>query len=243
MSRSQPTSANNPAVRFFEWKAKHGEVQYYDKTRGEHGENVSVPLPFRFMYLDDVYQIGGGKKIGKKPHQEFIGYYSNIVKNTELKTGIFTVRDRNGVVVEGRYDDVKKESGVKLVVGLYIAFYDDDKQLQIGYLKIGGSARGEWWDFCKTHRKETGVISISRGAEETDEQGNTYYLPAFSQSTNITPETEAKAIELDNVLQEYLTSYFDRNGHTETETAAVAATVGGRFDVQAPTEELEEAPF
>jgi hypothetical protein len=249
MSRSNPSSTNSPATRFFEWKAKKGEVQYWDKTLGENGENVTVSLPFKFMYLEDVYTVGGGKKVGKKPHQEFIGYYSNAVKNTELKTGTFTVRDKNGIVTEGRYEDVKKESGVKLIVGLYIAFHDDEKQLQIGYLKITGSARGEWWDFCKTHRKETGVIAISRGAEEEDEQGNTYYLPAFSQSTNISDETEARALELDKTVQDYLTAYFAHKGDEEVvpETTGVAVAVGSRYDAQSgfnPSEENEEdLPF
>jgi hypothetical protein len=206
MSRSQPSLTQNPATRFFEYSAKHGEVRYFDKTKGEHGENVTVAMPFRFLYLDDVYQAGGGKKVGRPPKQEFIGYFSNAVK--DLKNDVLTVRNRDGIIAEGLYADVKKESGVKLIVGLYVAYHDDNKELQIGYLKLKGSSMGEWWDFCKGKNIETGVITLSRGEEMKDEDGRVYYLPAFTYGTNITDETNARAVELDVELQKYFKSYF-----------------------------------
>lgn len=236
MSRSNPT-ATNPATKFFEWSAKAGGVHYFDKALGENGENVDVPLPFKFLYLDDVYQVGGGKKIGKKPHQEFIGYYSNAVKN--LKQDTFVVRSKSGVVTEGLYEDVKKEAGVKLIVGLYIAYYDDDKNLQIGYLKLKGSAMGEWWDFTKKVKKEAGVIALFRGEEQTDEDGKTYYLPKFDQNLKVAPETDAKAVELDKTLQAYLATALTNGSQEES---ASAATVGGHHDAQAPLENFTGEP-
>ena len=38
MSRSKPNRAENPAVRFFEWKAQKGVLQYYDKANKENVE-------------------------------------------------------------------------------------------------------------------------------------------------------------------------------------------------------------
>lgn len=213
MSRSEPTQTN-PAKRFFDYSAKQGEVRYYDKSLGENGENVSVPLPFKFLYLEDVYQAGGGKKVGRGKDQHFVGYYSNAVKN--LKKDTLIVRNKEGVVTEGLYEDVKKESGVKLIVGLYIAFHDDDKNLQIGYLKLKGSAMGEWWDFAKKHNVEQGLITLTRGEECKDEDDKVYYLPGFSYSTNISDETNATAVSLDRELQTYLKAYF-ANGNKPVE--------------------------
>lgn len=211
MSRSQPT-LQNPAKRFFEWSAKHGQVRYYDKDKKE---NVDVKMPFGFLVLDQLSQIGGGKKVGHGKTKEFIGYYSNAVRRFDINTAHFIVRSKDGVVGEGKYQEVKAITGAKLVASLYIAFFDDNNVLQIGHLKLAGSGMGQWFEFGKGRNVETGRISIARGEECEDEDGRIYYLPAFSQSSELKPETEARAIELDRELQEYLTAYFNKKGWTD----------------------------
>jgi hypothetical protein len=240
MSRSNNVDLTNPAQRFFEWKARSGELTYYDKSLGENGENVTVPVPFKFLILDKVAQITGGKKIGQGKDKQFIGYFSNAIRNT--KTEKFVVRDKNGIVGEGLYENVKKITGVKFMIGLYIAFYGDNKELQIGYLKLKGCAMSAWIEFSKNHRNlYDGAFSITRGIEDEDEDGKAYYHPAFAHSTNVTTETDDLAKELDVELQEYLKAYFARNHEeavaveaVETTGFAQVATVGGRYDAQAP---------
>lgn len=214
MSRSQPT-LQNPAKRFFDWSAKNGQVRYFDKNLGDKGENVTVKMPFRFLVLDQVSQIGGGKKVGHGKDKEFIGYYSNAVRKFDINKERFIVRSKGGIVGEGTYQEVKAITGAKLVAGLYIAFYGDDQELQIGYLKLAGSAMGQWFEFGKGRNVETGVISIERGEQEEDEQGNPYFLPKYSQATNISDTTEEAAIALDKELQTYLIAYFSKKEWTD----------------------------
>ena len=256
MSRSNNVDITNPATRFFEWKARNGELTYFDKTLGDGGENVPVPIPFRFLILDKVAQITGGKKIGHGKEKQFIGYFSNAIRNT--KTEKFVVRDKHGIVGEGLYEEVKKITGVKFMIGLYIAFYNDKKELEIGYLKLKGSAMSAWIDFTKAHRNlYDGAFSVARGEADEDEDGRTYYHPLFTHHANVSAEADEQAKELDRQLQEYLTAYFARTeqiaeGVAETAEFAgpqtMTAAVGSRYDAQAPgfnpsEEDEEDLPF
>ena len=211
MSRSQP-ALQNPAKRFFDWSAKQGQIRYYDK---DEKVNIDVKMPFRFLVLDQLSQIGGGKKVGHGKDKQFIGYFSNAVRKFDINKDKFIVRSKEGIVGEGTYQEVKAITGAKLVSGLYIAYYDE-AGLQIGHLKLHGSAMGAWFEFCKGRNVETGSIAIARGEECKDEDDRIYYLPAFSQGNDIKPETEAQAIELDRELQTYLTAYFNKKDYTET---------------------------
>ncbi len=138
MSRSNQTELINPATRFMEWSGGEGVIRYFDKTLGEKGENVEVPLPFKFLVLDKVAQITGGiDRDGT-----YTGFWSNAVRNT--KTQKLVVRSKAGVEAQGLYEDIKNYPGAKFMTGLYIAYYDEDKVLQIGYLKIKGAALTAW---------------------------------------------------------------------------------------------------
>lgn len=236
MSRSNNTELVNPAVRFFDWSGADGKVQYFDKELGEKGENVEVPLPFKFLVLDRVAQITGGLDRGDK----YEGFWSNAVKN--LKTQGFVVRSKQGIEAQGLYENIKGTPGVKFMTGLYIAFYDDDKQLQIGYLKIKGAALTAWIEFTKAHRDiYQGAFGIT-GSEKCKKGTNTYYEPVFEFFSNVSDEADAMAKELDVHLQEYLTAYFANNGiaEVEAEFSGKAMAVGGQHDPQAPLARPED---
>ena len=217
MSRSNNTELVNPAIRFFDWSGQDGEVRYFDKTLGEKGQNVSVEMPFKFLALDRVAQITGG--IDR--HGSFEGFWSNAVRNT--KTQPFTVRSKAGVEVSGYYENIKNHPGVRFMQGLYIAFYDDDKQLQIGFLKLKGAALSAWFDFTKTHRNiYEGAFGITDKTKQ--KKGATvYYAPVFEHYAKVSDEADEAAKQLDQKLQEYLTSYFAQVAPEQ----AMAATANG----------------
>lgn len=227
MSRSEPTGAASPANRFFEWSAERGDLQYYNK---ETKENVSVKLPFGFLVLDEVSQVGGGTKVQGK----FDGYWSNAVK--DLNSQIITVKSKGGIVAQGLYADLKDRKGLHYVKGLYVAYYDDDKTLQIGYIKFKGSSLGAWFEFCKSHRDiYKGAFVIKSKSEVINGDKGDYYTPVFSHKNDITPETESAAIELDKEVQKYFKAYFAHKGTDESPEPAedfsgpktAAASVGG----------------
>lgn len=211
MSRSNQTELINPAQRFFGWNGQHGEIEYFDKSLGEKGENVKVAFPFKFLVLDKVSQITGGiDRSGS-----FSGFWSNAVKNT--KTQSFTVKSKQGVEAQGLYEHIKGVPGVKYMTGLYIAFYGDDGTLQIGYLKIKGAALTAWIEFTKAHRNiYEGAFGIT-GGNECKKGATTYFEPVFSHSAKVSDDADESAKELDRHLQEYLTVYFSNAGIAQAE--------------------------
>lgn len=248
MSRSNNTELINPAKRFFDWSGAEGRIQYFDKEIGEKGENVEVPIPFKFLVLDRVAQITGGIDRGGK----YEGFWSNAVRN--LKTQPLTVRSKQGIEAQGLYDQIKGTPGVKYMTGLYIAFYDEEGLLQIGYLKIKGAALTAWIEFTKLHRDiYAGAFGIT-GNNECKKGTNTYFEPTFQHYPKVSDEADEAAKELDRQLQEYLTAYFTQ----EVEQKAIAVgqqfsgepefeardedvpAVGGQYDPQTP---LEDLPF
>lgn len=211
MSRSNNTDLINPAIRFFEWSGESGNVRYFDKELGEKGENVTVELPFKFLVLDRVSQITGG--IDRNGGYE--GFWSNAVKN--LKTQSFTVRSKTGIEAQGLYEQIKGTAGVKYMSGLYIAFYDTDAILKIGYLKIKGAALTAWIEFTKKHRDiYTGAFGIADRVQ-CKKGTNTYFEPSFIHCPKVSEESDNAAIELDKHVQEYLTVYFANAGIAEVE--------------------------
>lgn len=208
MSRSNNTDLVNPAQRFFEWKGDTGSLQWYDK---EKGENQFPELPFRFLVLDILSGVTGGKTV----NGNYEGYWSNSVRNT--KTQMLVVRSKSGTVARGFYEDIKKHDGIKFQQLVYIAYYDADKNLQIGCLKLHGAAVSAWFDFRKGKDVYAGGLMIKGKSEELKNGNVKYFAPVFDSFNNLSPETEAKAVELDVHLQEYLTTYFAQAGIEEVE--------------------------
>ena len=229
MGRSAPTEITNPAQKFFEFSAEKGEIRYFDKSLGEKGENVTVPLPFQFLILERGFQIAGGRKIGPRKNQEYLGYFSNFIR--DLKTEHFLVRSKNGTEGEGVYADIKTQvNGAKLLLGLYMAFKDEDKQLQIGCLKLKGSALSEWFDFARNKNVWAGAFAIT-GREEIEGEQGKYFVPVFKQILDIPADVEAQATAFDrDILTPYFKAYFNRK--------PVAEEVGEQPEL--PTEDAEE---
>lgn len=209
MSRSNNTDLVNPAVRFFDWKGGEGILEYYDK---EKEERVTVPLPFKFLVLDRVAQVGGGTGRGN----DYQGFWSNAVRDTRKEP--FIVRTKQGIYAEGLWKDIK-DKNTSFVTGLYIAFHDEDKNLQIGYLKLKGAANSSWIDFTNKHQRDIykGVFAITD--KELDDSGPVkFYRPVFVWSDKITDETNDMALSLDEqILQPYLMAYFARTVETNGE--------------------------
>lgn len=229
MSRSNNTELINPAVKFFTWAGGKGAVEYFDKSLGEKGENVEVDLPFKFLVLDKVSQVTGG--IDRNGGYE--GFWSNSIRNTKTQT--FIVRSKQGIEVQGLYEHIKGHPGIRFMQGLYIAFYDEDQNLQIGYLKIKGAALTAWIEFTKAHRN---IYEGAFGIKDKSKQkkgSTTYYEPVFEHYAKVSDEADEMAKELDRHLQEYLTAYFAQAGIAEVEreytgqAVAAAANGGGAF--------------
>lgn len=206
MSRSQP-SLQNPAHRFFEYKAGEGSLQYYDK---EKAERVTVPLPLEFLVLDQLNTITGYSRPDKA------SYYSNEVRNSAKEE--FVIKLKGAHVVTTMY---KNEHGVvqvpkaaKYTKSIYIAFQEGGEWV-IGNIKFAGSAMTAWIEFNQKHKVEQGKVIMTKGAKVEGEQGD-YFPPAF-EYTEAKPEEDSIAITLDKALQIYLSQYLASPKNEESE--------------------------
>lgn len=201
MSLSNPTNTTtNPALRFFQWSGSQGNIKYYDKDKGE---NVFLDMPFKFIKLDTLATVTGYSDADDS------GFWSNEVRS--LKVEPLIVKTRNGVKKEGLWSEIGealKAQGAKFASSVYIAYLNDNKELELANFKFFGASIKEWIDFTNENKIKDGDTVIIDGKNNAKKGSNKYFTPTFSKVE--TTETDRKeAIKLDTELQKYLTKYFD----------------------------------
>lgn len=214
MSRSNPT-VENPATKFFEWDAKNGNIKYWDK---EQEREITVDLPFHFLMLDMLTTIKGFHNRSES------GIYSNEVRSLDqiIKVKAF----EGGLIAEGKYDNIKdtiKAAGGKFAKSIYIG-YNENGTMQIGNITFKGASLGPWIDLEKkvgrrTLEEKAVVITDSRH----ESNGSIEYEVPVMKVRNVKPESNKRAIALDEKLQEYLekkTDHVDLPSEEETEDSS-----------------------
>jgi len=208
MSRSNP-QLEKPASRYFEYKAEKGILQYYDK---EKAQSFEVKLPFEFLVLDELATIVGYVKAVKRSH------YSNEVRNSRKEP--FTIMLNGQQVYHGLYkneqDVVQVPRAAAYAKSVYIA-YKDGEDWHIGNIKLAGSAMSAWIEFTQHLRvQDAGKVIMTKG-EKVEGEKSDYYPPAFTYTRDTTDEEDKMAMNLDKVLQVYLTQYFINQGTPDAE--------------------------
>lgn len=210
MSRSNPSeNLVNPAKFFYEWDGGEGGFNHFDKTIGEKGQKVKTPLPFTFIPLDVLVTIKGFNE----PEQK--GYYSNEIRQFDLKTGLLTVRSKVGIEMVGTYEQVKAKLGTKgadYCQSVYIACKDKDGKLALNNIQIKGAALGAWIEFCKKNNINEVAVTVKDMIPK--KKGRVDYVEPVFSPVKIKEETNQEAIELDKLLQEYLKAYLAKNAST-----------------------------
>jgi hypothetical protein len=243
MSRSNNTEISNPAKRFYQWKGGEGKVEYFDKSLGEKGEKVNVPLPFTFLVLDRLSCIRGYSDADQS------GFWSNEVR--DLKKEQLTVRTKKGIVATNLYANLAPvlNMGAAYCQSVYIAVKGADGKLEICNIQMTGAALSEWITLCKGKDIYKYAVSIT-GAAAQKKGATKYFTPVFSLNPTIAEATEQQAINLDKELQEYMAVYFKRTNteqveHTADATATTAAVTehsrSNGSDEYADVNEIKEA--
>lgn len=202
MSRSNNTEIPNPAVHFYNWNGDTGGFRYFDKSLGEKGERVAVPLPFSFMVLDTLSTIKGYDDSSNS------GYWSNEIR--DIKRDILTVRTKGGIASKGTYEQVITDrncNGAKYCQSVYVAIKYGE-EMKIANIQMLGAALGAWIEFRKKNNVYTEAVTVSEFIE--GRKGKTVYqIPVF-KAIPASDDSAAIAMDLDKQLQEYLKVYFER---------------------------------
>lgn len=227
MSLSRPV-LRNPTTRFMQWGGgaeaitekdeagnkttsyEGGKVSYWDKEANDgDGENILVDLPLAFIVLDQLATITGFSKALNS------GYWSNEVK--DLSKQELVMRSKNGVVARGLYKNIKDEvkaAGGKYTASVYIAFYNDERELVLGHIKFAGGALNEWIEFQKRVDVSKAAVTLAVNPE-VKKNGTTYYFVPQFDSMKISAATLENAKKVDAELQNYLDVYFTRTPDEE----------------------------
>ena len=205
MSTSNRRSAfsapqSNPSTKFLDWKSNDKCFEYYDK---EKQEKVSVPLPFKFLVLDELHTIKGWNDASSS------GIFSNEVKF--ISKEVMTVKPFKGnEIAKGLYKDIKEKivaAGGHYVKSIYIMLEDGS----LANLQLKGSAVQKWGEFTQKTRNRlpdewvqvTKAIEGKKGAVK-------FFTPDFSFERSITEDEAMQADEAFNILETYLKAYLTK---------------------------------
>ena len=207
---TQPTT--NPAGKFFEWKSNEKTFVYFDK---ETKVNVTVPLPFKFLVLDELHTIKGWNDATES------GIYANEVKfisRDELVVKPF----KGNEIARGLYKDIKekaKAAGGHYVKSIYIMLEDGS----IANLQLKGAACQAWGDFTSKGKQRLLDEWVSVvGFDEAKKGSVKYTTPIFGYLASIGDAENDLANEAFNTLEAYLKTYLAKAeavAEVETEEA------------------------
>lgn len=191
------TPQSNPATKFIEWKSNDKCFSYYDK---EAQKNVEIPLPFKFLVLDELHTIKGWNDASSS------NIYSNEVKF--ISKEVMTVKPFKGnEIAKGYYKDIKDKvvaAGGHYTKSIYVMLEDGS----LANIWLKGSGVQKWGDFTqKTRNRLADEWVIVSKAEDGKKGAVKFSTPSFSFANSISDEEANMADEAFNILESYLKTY------------------------------------
>jgi hypothetical protein len=187
----------NPATKFIEWKSNDKCFNYYDK---EAQKNVAIPLPFKFLTLDELHTIKGWNDASGS------NIFSNEVKY--ISKDIMTVKPFKGnEIAKGFYKDIKEKvvaAGGHYTKSIYVMLEDGS----LANISLKGSGVQKWGDFTqKTRNRLADEWVIVASTEDGKKGAVKFSTPSFSFANSISDEEANMADEAFNILESYLKTY------------------------------------
>jgi len=213
------TPQSNPATKFIEWKSNEKCFSYYDKDiaeslKGSDPEvikekaNVQIPLPFKFLVLDELSFVKGwsdaltGNIISNEV--KFISkevitakcYHKN-VKGENVTTEI----------AKGLYKDIKDQivsAGAKYHKSIYVMLEDGS----LANIKLKGASVGKWADFTlKTRSRLADEWVVVSKAEDGKKGAVKFSTPGFAFANSLSDKECTMADNCFDILESYLKTY------------------------------------
>ena len=192
---AQPQS--NPATMFIEWKSNDKAFEYYDK---ETQKKVSIPLPFKFLVLDELHAVKGWNDATSS------GIFSNEVKF--ISKEIMTVKPFKGnEIAKGLYKDIKEKvvaAGGHYVKSIYIMLEDGT----LANLQLKGSSVQAWGEFTqKTRKRLPEEWVIVKTAKDGKKGAVKFSIPEFAFERSLSDAENEQADACFDILEAYLKAY------------------------------------
>jgi hypothetical protein len=215
---AQPQS--NPSTKFIEWKSNDKAFSYYDK---EEQKNVTIPLPFKFLTLDELHTIKGWNDASSS------NIFSNEVKY--ISKDIMTVKPFKGnEIAKGIYKDIKDKivaAGGHYTKSIYIMLEDGT----LANLQLKGSAVQAWGEFTQKTRSRLADEWVSVKTTKDGKKGAVKFsVPEFTFDGSLTDEQNNQADEVFNVLESYLKTYLVKAEPTIVEEEDFELTMDDGLD-------------
>ena len=191
------TPQSNPATKFIDWKSNDKCFSYYDK---ETSSNIQIPLPFKFLVLDEMHCIKGWNDATQS------AIFSNEVKFIGTETMVVKPFKGNEIA-KGLYKDIKekvKASGGHYVKSIYIMLEDGT----LANLQLKGSSVQAWGEFTQKTRSRLADEWIEVKTAKDGKKGAVKFsIPEFTFLRSINDEEANQADEVFNTLEAYLKTY------------------------------------
>jgi hypothetical protein len=191
------TPQSNPATKFIDWKSNEKCFSYYDK---ETSSNIQIPLPFKFLVLDEMHCIKGWNDATQS------AIFSNEVKFIGTETMVVKPFKGNEIA-KGLYKDIKekvKASGGHYVKSIYIMLEDGT----LANLQLKGSSVQAWGEFTQKTRSRLADEWIEvKTAKDGKKGAIKFSIPEFTFLRSINDEEANQADEVFNTLEAYLKTY------------------------------------
>lgn len=196
---AQPQS--NPSTKFIDWKSNDKCFSYYDK---EKQENVKIPLPFKFLVLEELHTIKGWNDATSS------SVFSNEVKF--ISKEILTVKPFKGnEIAKGIYKDIKEKivsAGGHYVKSIYIMLESGE----LANIQLKGSAVQQWGEFTqKTRSRLTDEWIEVKSAKEGKKGAVKFHVPEFSFLRSLSDSEAEQADQVFNALEAYLKTYLTKS--------------------------------
>jgi hypothetical protein len=210
------TPQSNPATKFIDWKSNDKCFSFYNK---ETSSNEQIPLPFKFLVLDEMHCIKGWNDATQS------AIFSNEVKFISQETMIVKPFKGNEIA-KGLYKDIKekvKSSGGHYVKSIYIMLEDGT----LANLQLKGSSVQAWGEFTQKTRSRLADEWIEVKTAKDGKKGAVKFsVPEFTFLCSISDSEADQADEVFNILEAYLKTYLAKAEVpvVETETDASEST-------------------
>jgi hypothetical protein len=208
---SQPQT--NPSTKFIEWKSNDKCFSFYDR---ETSANVQIPLPFKFLVLEELHTVKGWNDSLKG---QIVSNEVKFISKEVLKVKTFH-KDANGKniktdMIEGVYSEVKekiKSSGAHYVKSVYIMLEDGS----IANLQLKGASCQAYGDFTQKTRSRLSDEWVEVASATDGKKGAVKYTtPEFKFAKSISDGESDLADEAFNTLEAYLKAYLVKSDIVE----------------------------